>query len=163
MKSSTCPTVKAHDSLYSADLIHRHALEFLQQQQGRPFFLFLAYTLPHAQLQVPHDSVYQHYLTEFHEAPGGAAPHAKLRSHGHQLDCYVGEIINRVKQLGLTDNTLILFTSDNGPHRGRRRRSGVLQTATADSRGIKRDLYEGRYSGPLYRPVERQDQGGLGQ
>jgi arylsulfatase A-like enzyme len=128
------------DSTYSADLIHRHALQFLRQQKTKPFFLFLAYTLPHAQLEGPHDSIYQHYLAQFPET--GAHPHASYAAMVTRLDHYVGEIIQQVREQGLSDNTLIFFTSDNGPHREGGGDPDFFNSS-GGLRGIKRDLYEG--------------------
>ena len=128
------------DSIYSADLIHQHALQFLRQQKTNPFFLFLTYTLPHAQLEGPHDSIYQHYLAQFPET--GAHPHANFAAMVTRLDAYVGEILQQVQEQGLADNTLILFTSDNGPHREDGGDPDFFNSS-GGLRGIKRDLYEG--------------------
>ena len=128
------------DSVYSADLIHQHALQFLRQQKTKPFFLYLTYTLPHAQLEGPHDSIYQHYLAEFPET--GRHPHANFAAMVSRLDAYVGEIIQQVHQQGLDNNTLILFTSDNGPHREDGGDPDFFNSS-GGLRGIKRDLYEG--------------------
>lgn len=143
------------DSVYSADLIHQHALKFLQQEHGHPFFLFLAYTLPHAALQGPHDSGYQHYVAQFHEAPRTPKaddkktdyafepyPHAAFATMVSRLDHYVGDILHQVEQLGLAGNTLVLFTSDNGPHREGGGDPDFFNS-NGGLRGIKRDLYEG--------------------
>ena len=128
------------DSIYSADLIHQHARQFLRQQKTKPFFLFLTYTLPHAQLEGPHDSIYQHYLAQFPES--GAHPHANFAAMVTRLDAYVGEILQQVHEQGLENNTLILFTSDNGPHREDGGDPGFFNSS-GGLRGIKRDLYEG--------------------
>ena len=149
------PGNRGKDSVYSADLIHQHALQFLKEQHGQPFFLYLAYTLPHASLHGPHDSIYQHYVQQFHEPAATASkedqksdytfepyPHAAFASMVTRLDHYVGDILQQVKELGLSDNTIILFTSDNGPHQ----EGGgdpVFFNSSGIYRGIKRDLYEG--------------------
>ena len=143
------------DSIYSADLIHSRTMEFLRRQKDRPFFLFLSYTLPHAALSVPHDEVYQHYVKKFHEQPRDQAttppferaafepyPHAAYAAMVARLDRYVGEIRAELVKRGLAGNTLVIFSSDNGPHR-----EGGNDPDFFDSngpwRGIKRDLYEG--------------------
>lgn len=130
-------------TVYSADLIHNHALQFIKDNKDQPFFLFCAYTLPHAQLQVPHDSVYYNYVAQFHDTLRAA--YAAMVSI---LDRYVGEIRNEVQTLGLAGNTLILFSSDNGPHK-----EGGNDPAWFHSsgplRGIKRDLYEGGIREPF--------------
>ncbi|MBS1661099.1 MAG: arylsulfatase [Bacteroidetes bacterium] len=122
---------------YSADLIHQQALQFLQQEHTHPFFLFLAYTIPHAQLQVPHDSTYEYYQNQFHDSL-----HASFAAMVTRLDRYVGDIITQVQNLGIANNTLILFTSDNGPHREGGGDPDFFNS-NGGLRGIKRDLYEG--------------------
>ncbi len=149
---------------YSADLIHDHALEFIRENADRPFYQFLSYTIPHAELILPHDSVYQYYagvIPEEDEIPfiqneperKGAygsveRPLAAFASMVSRLDAYVGEIMDLVDSLGIGDNTLIIFTSDNGPHR-----EGGANPDYFDSygpyRGIKRDLYEGGIRMPM--------------
>ena len=57
------------DSVYSADLIHQQAMQFLKAKQDKPFFLFLPYTLPHADVIAPHDDVYDYYVKKFNEQP----------------------------------------------------------------------------------------------
>ncbi|HTI12494.1 MAG TPA: arylsulfatase [Puia sp.] len=146
---------KTGDSIYSADLIHQRALQFLQAPKQHPFFLFLSYTLPHAALSVPHDSVYEYYVRKFNEparqqsqtrqyerAAFEPYPHAAYAAMVARLDKYVGEVAGEVDRQGIAGNTLILFSSDNGPHR-----EGGNEPEFFDSdgifRGIKRDLYEG--------------------
>jgi arylsulfatase A-like enzyme len=150
------PGNKKGDSVYSADLIHQKALSFLAaQQRNQPFFLFLPYTLPHAALYGPHDSLYQYYVRKFKEPdakpPVNAKaaeyhfepqPHAAYAAMVARLDSYVGEIMRQVDRQGMANNTVIMFTSDNGPHK-----EGGGDPAFFGSsgpyRGIKRDLYEG--------------------
>jgi arylsulfatase A-like enzyme len=142
------------DSMYAADLIHQKALAFLQQNHAKPFFLFLPYTLPHASLNGPKDSIYNYYRTQFNEAPVPEEkvkkndyhhepyPHAAFAAMITRLDHYVGDVLETVKKEGLSENTLILFTSDNGPHQ----EGGgdpVFFNSSGPLRGIKRDLYEG--------------------
>ncbi|MGZ8537804.1 MAG: sulfatase-like hydrolase/transferase, partial [Flavisolibacter sp.] len=57
------------DSIYSADLIHAQAMQFLNTQHDKPFFLYLPYTLPHADVIVPHDDIYHYYVKKFNEQP----------------------------------------------------------------------------------------------
>jgi len=149
------PANKTGDSIYSADLIHQTALQFLQQPKGQPFFLFLSYTLPHAALSVPHDTVYDYYVKKFNEparekdktqhyetAAFEPYPHAAYAAMVARLDKYVGDITSEIDRQGIAGSTLILFSSDNGPHQ-----EGGNEPEFFDSnshlRGIKRDLYEG--------------------
>jgi len=148
------------DSVYSADLIHAQALRFLQEKHTKPFFLFLPYTLPHAELHGPHDSIYNDYRKQFNETAAidkgnkkedyhfEPYPHAAYAAMVTRLDHYVGDVMEAVKKLGLSENTLIIFTSDNGPHK-----EGGNDPAYFNSsgglRGIKRDLYEGGIREPF--------------
>lgn len=143
---------------YSADLIHQHAMQFIGQSH-QPFFVYLPYTLPHAELIVPHDSIYYYYIKKFNEKPDTSGkkydgrlrdpyPRACYAAMITRLDKYVGEIVKAVRKRGIAGNTLIIFTSDNGPHR-----EGGNDPAYFKSggifRGIKRDLYEGGIREPF--------------
>jgi arylsulfatase A-like enzyme len=143
------------DSMYSGDKIHGAAMNFLEQQRHtqKPFFLFLPYTLPHGDLDVPRDSVYQRYVKLFNEQPlpnptglikgrFEPYPHAAFAAMVSRLDRYVGDVQRFVQQNGMADNTLIIFTSDNGPHR---EDGGDPQFFNGNGglKGIKRDMYEG--------------------
>ena len=141
-----------NDSIYSADLIHQQAMKFLNEKHDGPFFLYLPYTLPHADVIVPHDEVYNSYVKKFGEQAQAKAgnenahfdpyPHAAFAAMVSRFDKFVGEIINAVKEKGIEKNTLIIFTSDNGPHK---EGGGDPQFFNSNGglRGIKRDLYEG--------------------
>ena len=145
-----------YDSIYSADVIHREAMNYIKQSSGKPFFLYLPYTLPHGDVIVPHDSIYNYYKQKFNEQPlTGAAlktrphniipeplPHAAFAAMVSRLDKYVGEIVKLVKEKGIAENTLIIFTSDNGPHK---ENGGDPEFFNSNGiyKGIKRDLYEG--------------------
>ena len=144
------------DSIYSADLIHQNAIKFLKADHRKPFFLFLPYTLPHGDVLAPRDSMYKHYIKKFNEEPLKARPstystknrsfepypHAAFAAMVSRFDKYVGDIIASVEEQGIAENTLIIFTSDNGPHR---ENGGDPEFFNSNGifRGIKRDLYEG--------------------
>lgn len=154
------PFNAGRDSLYAADDIHQKALAFIDRQHEQPFFLFLPYTLPHGDLDVPRDSVYRHYVKQFNEPPVPRPekqrpgdryepyPHAAFAAMVARLDKYVGEIRKKVKLSGMENNTLIIFTSDNGPHR---EDGGDPEffNSSGGFRGIKRDLYEGGIRVPM--------------
>jgi arylsulfatase A-like enzyme len=142
------------NAVYSADTIHAEAMHFIQQQDNsKPFFLYLPYTLPHGDVILPHDTVYNYYIKKFNETPlpdtGKRSklsfepyPHAAFAAMVSRLDKYVGEIVKMIDQKGLAQNTLIIFCSDNGPHK---ENGGDLEFFQNHGiyRGIKRDLYEG--------------------
>lgn len=139
---------------YSADIIHQKALEWLDQQDGtQPFYGFFTYTLPHAELAQPNDSILKDYKKKFFvdKTWGGSESsrynpvehtHAEFAGMITRLDAYVGEILAKLKEKGLDKNTLVLFSSDNGPHEEGGAdpeffgRDGKL-------RGLKRQCYEG--------------------
>lgn len=141
-------------SQYSADMIHRRAMAWLRSQEGdRPFFGLFTYTLPHAELVQPEDSLLQHYRDKFiTDVDWETNPwsryntsrdaHAQFAAMVSRLDVYVGEILDLLRAKGLDDNTLVIFTSDNGPHA-----EGGGDPAffgfNAELRGIKRETHEG--------------------
>jgi arylsulfatase A len=147
---------KISDSIYSASLIHSKAIEYIKQTGNKPFFLYLPYTLPHGDVIGPHDELYNYYVKKFGEQPG-TGNDLKTRSHNispepqqhaqfaamvARLDKYVGEVVAAVKEKGIAENTLIIFTSDNGPHK---ENGGDPEffNGNGNYKGIKRDLYEG--------------------
>ena len=144
----------AKRSQYSGDMIHQEALKWIGKQNAdKPFAAFLTYTLPHAELYQPQDSLLQYYEEKFVEDfdwPGQKDSRYNATKHVHaqfaaminRLDTYVGEIVDQLEQQGLDDNTIIILTSDNGPHEEGGAdpkffgRDGKL-------RGLKRQCYEG--------------------
>jgi len=147
-----------HSGIYAPDIIQNEALDFIEKNRDKPFFLFLAYTLPHAELIVPEDSLFTKYKGIFPEAPfrgndykightitgyaSQAYPRAAYATMVHRLDSYVGQVFGKLKSLGLDENTLVIFTSDNGPA-SEGGADPVFFESSAKFRGIKRDVYEG--------------------
>ena len=142
----------AHRTQYSGDLIHQEALKWLDEQKpDQPFYGFFTYTLPHAELYQPDDSILQAYKQRFSNDISFAGIdryHANTHMHAQfaamitRLDAYVGEIMARLKQRGLDDNTILIFSSDNGPHE----EGGADPTffgRDGKLRGLKRACYEG--------------------
>ncbi len=143
---------------YTQDLIQEKGLQFLENNKDNPFFLFLPYVLPHAELIVPEDSIIQKFRGKYPEVPfngcdsgpafrkGGYCsqkePHATFAAMIYRLDVYVGQVVAKLKELGLYDNTILVFCSDNGPHM-----EGGADPDFFNSNGIyrgyKRDVYEG--------------------
>ncbi len=139
---------------YASDIIHREALSWLSSQDSeQPFFGLLTYTLPHAELAQPDDSLLQHYRTIFKEEKeyGGdqwsrynptKEAHAQFAAMVTRLDTYMGEILALLEEKGLAENTLVLFTSDNGPHT----EGGAdpqFFNKNEELRGVKRSMHEG--------------------
>ncbi len=118
---------------YSHDLIAAQSLQFIRKHRDRPFFLYVPFTIPHTRFQVPD-------LGQYSDRPW--TPQQKMQAAMiSRMDGDVGRILNLLKELSLDDNTLVIFTSDNGPHGD----AGTLQhfRAAGPLRGKKRDMYEG--------------------
>ena len=126
---------------YSHDLIADDALAFIDRNKDRPFFLYAAFTLPHANNEAKQDGMEVPDLGEYKDTdwPERQKQHAAMIT---RMDRDVGRIMERLKRHGIDENTLVIFTSDNGPHR-----EGGNEPDFADSngplRGIKRAVYEG--------------------
>lgn len=135
---------------YSQDLIHQKALHFIKNNKDKPFFAMLTYTLPHAEMNLPHDSIYQKFENSFDEVPYDAVrgyypsekPYASFAAMVSRLDNYVGDILAELKELKIDKNTIVIFTSDNGPHREGGANPDYFKSY-GPLRGTKRDLYEG--------------------
>jgi len=142
--------VAAKKVVYSHDLFAKEALAFVEKHQKEPFFLYLALTTPHANdeggaatgdgMEVPD---YGPYGDKDWPSPqkGQAAMITRM-------DRDVGKLLGRVAELGLDENTIIFFASDNGPHK----EGGVKPDffhSSGTLRGIKRDLYEGGIRVPM--------------
>ena len=152
---------------YAPEVIHEQAVEFIREHRDEPFFLFYPHISPHAELLVPEDypnfTEYKErfgkdpydgpdwrpknqapYGPDWHPSPYAPQdyPQAAYAVMVEMLDRHVGEIFAVLDELGLSENTIVLFASDNGPHS-----EGGIDAEDFDSNGIlrgsKRDLYEG--------------------
>ncbi|MHA4843413.1 arylsulfatase [Flavitalea antarctica] len=145
-------------NVYAPDVIQEKALEFIARNAAKPFFLYLSYTLPHAALQVKDTATFDRYKANFPVAvktpwtgEGYAPqpyPRAAYATMVTTLDRYVGEVVNELKRRGLDQHTIIMFTSDNGPHREGGNDPDFFNS-NMGFRGYKRDLYEGGIRTPL--------------
>lgn len=152
---------------YSNELFTTEANAFVKQNKEKPFFLYVAFTTPHAELLVPNDSIFNSYKGRFEEKPygfnlhGGSGKGDKFGAYNAQefpnaayatsisnLDKCVGEIVKQLKDLGLYENTLILFSSDNGPAKEGGADPAYFKSS-GDLRGKKRDVYEGGIRIPM--------------
>jgi arylsulfatase A-like enzyme len=151
--------VQVPKGTYLNELFTTSAIDFIKQNQNRPFFLYVSYTLPHAELVVP-----EKYLKQYQDADGNSlfAPekaHPAGQHYGPQLqpkaayaamvtsmDDYIGKLLQQLKKNGLDKNTIVVFASDNGTHiEGGRRMQDATEIfrSSGPLKGIKRDLYEG--------------------
>lgn len=150
--------------LYAPDRIQEETIKFIENNKENPFFLFVTAVIPHAELAAPEELVAKHrgkYEPEtqyegydegekYREGPYESQEecHATFAAMVDYLDQQVGEIMQKVDELGLTENTIIMFSSDNGPHL-----EGGADPDYFDSngplKGYKRDLYEGGIRVPM--------------
>src|SRR5439155_10592361 len=110
--------VASKKAQYSHDLFTAEALGFIEKHRAQPFFLYLAYTIPHANnergraegngMEVPSDVPYTK-----ENWPQAQKNHAAMITY---MDRDIGKLFDRLRELGLEENTSVFFTSDNGPH-----------------------------------------------
>jgi arylsulfatase A-like enzyme len=122
---------------YSHDLFAKEALDFVRREHDKPFFLYLAFTIPHMKFDPPNDAPYSS-----EKWPQQAKNLAAMLT---RMDNDVGRLTSLLKELNLENDTVIFFTSDNGP----REQGTKLFTSAGPFRGIKRDLYEGGIREPM--------------
>jgi arylsulfatase A-like enzyme len=141
---------------YSADLIFEQARRFVSDHKDRPFFLFVPTTVPHLALQVPEDSLAE-YRGKWEDPPyvGGRgylphhSPRAAYAAMVTRLDREIGRIMDMVKEAGLDEQTIFVFSSDNGPLDNRfAGTDSEFFHSTAGLRGFKGSLYEGGFRVP---------------
>ena len=148
---------------FSHSLIAEEALNFIKRSKDKPFFAFMPFTIPHAELAAPKEAmdVYDGKIKETkpyrnpsspYVAKGGynaqAKPHTAFAAMVTLMDKNIGRIMALLKELNIDDNTIVMFTSDNGPHL-----EGGADPNFFDSngplKGFKRDLYEGGIRAPM--------------
>ena len=150
--------------VYAPELIQNEALKFIEKNKDKPFFLYVPSIIPHAELAAPEEYMEKYrekYPPEkeyngvdegpdFNLGPyrSQVETHAAFAAMVDLLDSQVGEIIEKVKSLGIADKTIIVFTSDNGPHE----EGGAdpeFFNSNGPFKGVKRDLYEGGIRVPM--------------
>jgi arylsulfatase A-like enzyme len=129
---------------YIQDIFNQRALSFIDRQKSGPWFLYLAYTIPHANneltrqtgngMEIPSDAPYSDKSWK--------QPDKAFAATVHKLDTYVGELMKKLDDLGIAEDTLVFFVSDNGPHR-EGGNDPEFFNSNGPLRGIKRDLYDG--------------------
>ena len=133
---------------YAHDLFTEEAIGFIKDNKETPFFLYLAYTIPHVDLDVPEESIKPYYhLPEKGPYKGGhyrscQKPRATFAGMVSHLDKDVGRLLNLLRELKIDKNTVVMFSSDNGPTSAGGADPDFFN-GNGIYRGIKRDLYEG--------------------
>lgn len=153
------------NKVYAPTLIQDSVLTFIERHKNHPFFLYLPTTIPHAELTAPESYISKYkdkfgeeqpykgiktikVATRFGAYDAQKSPKAAFAAMINVLDDQVGELIAKLKAAGIYDNTIIIFTSDNGPHK----EGGAAPdyfNSNGGLRGYKRDLYEGGIRVPL--------------
>ena len=139
-----------HQDGYFTDLFTKRAVGWLKQRSKRPFFLYLAYNAPHLPLQGPDD----------HGKPPDDRSPERYRKMVERLDWGVGEVLSQLDRMGAAENTLVVFTSDNG---------AIPVGSNSPFRGFKSSLWEGgirmpclaRFPG-VFKPASTTTQVALG-
>ena len=149
---------------YGPDNIHQKALSFIEEYRDTSFFMYYPSVIPHAELVAPEAYMKRFrgkFLPEKHYKGvddgegyknGGYASqeesHAAFAAMIYILDQQVGEIRKKLEELGISENTIIMFSSDNGPHREGGADPDYFNS-NGNFRGHKRDLYEGGIRVPM--------------
>ncbi|MBR9908846.1 MAG: arylsulfatase [Gammaproteobacteria bacterium] len=158
--------LEGNKGAYAQKKFTEETIKFIQQERDAPFFAFLAYSSPHAELAAPKEFVDQYsgkfseraytgmatgkpadkYATYYPEPV--AEPNATMAAMITALDTYIGEIMQTLEEQGLADNTIIIFSSDNGPHDEGGADPKFFE-ASKPYKGMKRDLYDGGIHVPM--------------
>ncbi len=141
---------------YSGDVMTKYALEFIDKNKNQPFFLYMPYSQPHASLQAPAEYIKQ-YIGKFK----GEKPYYGQQNYASSkyplstyaamityLDAQIGKVMDKVKELGLDDNTIIMFSSDNGTTFNGGVKADFFNSV-AGLRGLKMDVFEGGIREPF--------------
>ena len=140
------------ESGYTTDLLTKHSIEFMEENREKPFFLYLPHLAIHFPWQGPTDPPHRVAGTSYHQDkfgiipdPANVAPHVKAMVEA--LNAGVGRIIGALDELGLTENTLVVFTSDNGGYLNYGKKFQGI-SSNAPYRGQKTEVYEGGHRVP---------------
>ncbi len=141
---------------YAHDVIMQQTMKFLKNNKDKPFFCYMSITVPHAAMQVPEEEAapFRKKFPQYEGVIGKYAgtevdnPAAMFAGMMTRMDRDVGRVVDELKKMGIDKNTLIMVTSDNGPHR----EGGHVPdffNSNGKLKGYKRDLYEGGIRAPL--------------
>ncbi|MEO2010441.1 MAG: arylsulfatase [Pirellulaceae bacterium] len=141
---------------YAHDLIIDEALEFIRDNREQPFFCFLPVTIPHAAMHVPasYSAPFREKFSQFEQKIGKYRgplvknPIAAFAGMMTKMDEDVGRLLDLLNELGLEENTIVMLSSDNGPHR-EGGHDPVFFDSNGPLKGFKRDLFEGGIRAPF--------------
>ena len=141
---------------YAHDVIMDEALGFIRENKDKPFFCFIPATIPHAAMHVPESyaAPFRKKFPQFedkigkYKGPEVRNPVAAFAGMMTKMDEDVGRVLDLLEELDLDENTVVMFTSDNGPHR-EGGHDPVFFDSNGPLKGFKRDLYEGGIRAPF--------------
>ncbi len=138
---------------YAPDRINQQALAFLRANKDRPFFLYYPTVIPHVALHVPDEELKPYLALGWNDPPFtrgkgyGYTPHftprAAYAAMITRMDRYIGRVLEELKRLGLEENTIVVFTSDNGTTHLKEEVDYDFFQSVKPLRGLKGSLYEG--------------------
>ena len=131
------------DGRYLTDVWTEQAVKFIQRHQAEPFFLHLTYNAPHTPLQAPKEEI-QPFLETKKFNKGVSTLYGML----HRMDAGIAQILDTLRTCGLAENTIVLFSSDNGPQFGGEG-DNKLDRFNCQFHGAKGSVYEGGIRVPL--------------
>jgi arylsulfatase A len=134
-------------SEYSHDLFLDEALQYLAENNEKPFFLYLPFTIPHDNGEAPAGERMEVPAQGLYAEEDWTGDTKRYAAKITRMDRGVGMIMKKLEELGIEGNTLVLFTSDNGPMPGEEFTG--LFNSNGIFRGGKRDVYEGGIRVPL--------------
>ncbi|GAA0403832.1 N-acetylgalactosamine-6-sulfatase [Acrocarpospora corrugata] len=126
---------------YAPDLLRDRAVSFIKEAAGQPFLLHFATNLPHSPSEIPGDS--GRYAHE-----PWTRPNRRHAAQVTRLDSHVGDIVQALRDAGVADSTVLLFTADNGPHHEKGVDPAIFDS-NGPFRGVKRQLYDGGIRVPM--------------
>jgi arylsulfatase A-like enzyme len=131
-------------SVWSHDLFAKRALDFIAKDKSQPWFLYAAFTVPHANNELGRDTGNGMEVPD--DKPFSDRPWPQTEKNFaamiDRLDRDIGRLLDHLKATGQDENTIVFFTSDNGPHQEGGHNSKFFESS-GPLRGIKRDLTEG--------------------
>ena len=144
---------------YASDRINEQALQFIKDNKDTPFFLYYPTLIPHVALHVPDDELKPYLKLKWNDPPFtrsqgyGYTPHftprAAYAAMITRMDRYVGNVLNLIEKLNLTNDTIVIFSSDNGTTHLKLEVDYDFFDSVGELRGLKGSLYEGGIRVPL--------------
>jgi len=134
---------------YCSDVYTDHALQFIEKNRANPFFVFLPYNAPHGPLETPEKEWKEYKDKDVTQQPTLGFQHKKIDEDSARkvyamvanVDANVGRVIKKLDALGLSENTIVIFLTDNGPQQPR---------YNTGLRGLKTTVYDGGIRVPFF-------------